>query len=330
MKTRITLRLLCLGALGSLIVAASNCADQREPECTSPAAGHFPTRLTATNIPPGCEGEDLKAIVVATRSYYVLDGDGNVDYDEPFNVAIQTIEMGEQFIGLEDAEEFDVNGEAVNRLAGGVSAASLIENNKLYAYGRFTTPRPDGNDQCYIPTTQPAVLESPGLVQVIIPDDPTTEEVETDDPETMDVVETEEIVPEEPGFRYEAQWSNITFLVSTAYPGVQFAGTLVYTRPHSTVPGMSCSITYDAVGVSAVNTYDCSTPDQDDPETPENENAPYYRAEGYNQALCGAEADFSQGITIGAGINPDFPIECDPDTKLCLLRGPFRSGATNL
>ncbi|HEU4412008.1 MAG TPA: hypothetical protein VFS43_42600 [Polyangiaceae bacterium] len=338
MKTRITLRLLCLGALGSLIVAGSNCADQREPECTSPAAGHFTVRLEPTDVPAGCENEVLRGIVVATRSYYVLDAEGNVDYDQPFRVAIQTLEMGEQFIGLEGQEEFDIGGdESVNRLVGGVSAASLIETNKLYAYGQFTTPQPDSNDQCYIPTTTPAVLESPGLLAATV----TTE----DDPETEEDEAAQEFVPPEDASTYRAEWSNVTFLVSTAYPGVQFTGTLVYTRPvfqDVTEPAPTaedpmavrvirrervreCAITYTGVAVSAVNTYDCSTPLPSDEDAP-----PYAREEGYNQALCGAEPDFSQGIAVGAGINPDFPIVCDPETKLCLLDGPFRSGATNL
>jgi hypothetical protein len=302
-KTRFTLRLLSLAALGSLIVAGGNCADQRPPECTSPAAGHFTVALTATSTPPaGCQVDT--GIVVATRSYYILDAEGNVDYDQPFNVAIQTLEMGEAYAHIEGEEA---------RIQGGAAAESLIATNKLYAYGQFTTPQPDGNDQCYIPTLAPAVLEAPTLVAV--PDDPETEE--------------DDSVAEEPAFRLSAEWSDVIFLVSTAYPGVQFAGTLTLTRPHPET-GEACSITYSAVAVSAVNTFDCSTPDQDDPETPDvNENPPYYREEGYNQQLCAPDANPDAGIPVGAGINPDFPIKCDPVTKLCLLDGPFRSGVRN-
>ena len=166
----------------------------------------------------------------------------------------------------------------------------------------------------------------------MIEDDPDTEEDETD------------TLFADPAYTLRAEWSDVTFLVSTAYPGVQFKGTLKYTRPvfeDITTPAPTpddpaavavtgrkvvnnCTITYQGVAVSAVNTYDCSTPD------PMDKDAPLYaRAEGYNQALCGADADFDQGITVGAGINPDFPIVCDPETKLCLLNGPFCAGVKN-
>lgn len=302
-KTRFTLRLLSLAALGSLIVAGGNCADQRPPECTSPAAGHFTVRLEQpSSADPTCPVDT--AIVVATRSFYGLDAEGAVDYELPFKVAIQTLEMGDAYANIEG------NGD---RIADGRAPEDIIATDKLYAFGQFTTPQPDGNDQCYIPTLAPAVLNAPTLAAV--PDDPETEE--------------DDAIPEEPGFTLRAEWSNVTFLVSTAYPGVQFTGTVSITRPHPDT-GAACTVTYNAVAVSAVNTFDCSTPDQDDPETPDvNENPLFYRAEGYNQALCSAEADFSQGIAFGSGINPDFPIECDPTTKLCLLKGPFRSGVKN-
>lgn len=327
-KTRITLRLLTLAALGTLIVAGNNCAEQREPECTSPAAGHFPTRLEPLEaIPAGCEDAVLTAMVVSTRSYYVLDADGAVDYTQPFNVAIQNIEMGEELIRLEGEEA----GDTGNRLTGGKTTADLLNANKIYAYGRFTAANPDGNDQCYVPVWAPAQLDSPGLDQVVIEDDP-----ETPDDDESDILYAD------PSFQLKAEWSDVTFLVSTAYPGVQFEGTVRLTRPifaDITEPAptdedpdavnvigrqvvTSCSISYRATGVSAVNTFDCSTPKpSEDPDAPL-----FAREDGYNQALCGANADFDQGIAFGAGINPDFPIVCDPVTKLCLLDGPFRSG----
>jgi hypothetical protein len=306
-KTRFTLRLLSLAALGSLIVAGGNCADQRPPECTSPAAGHFTVRLEQPSpSDPTCPVDT--AIVVATRSFYGLDAEGAVDYELPFKVAIQTLEMGEEYANIE--------GNA-DRIADGRAPEEIIATDKLYAYGQFTTPQPDGNDQCYIPTFAPAVLNAPTLLAV--EDDPTT----TDEDES---------VPVEPSFTLRAEWSNVTFLVSTAYPGVQFTGTVTLTRrkprpdpdPDPEAPTETCTVTYNAVAVSAVNTYDCSTPDPTDEDAP-----PYARTEGYNQSLCSAEPDFSQGIPFGSGINPDFPIVCDPESKLCLLDGPFRSGVKN-
>jgi hypothetical protein len=296
-KTRFTLRLLSLAALGSLIVAGGNCADQRPPECTSPAAGHFTVRLELqSNSDPTCPTDT--AIVLAARSFYGLDAEGAVDYEIPFTVAIQTLEMGGAYANIEANAD---------RIADGRAPEDIIAADKLYALGKFTAAQPDGNDQCYVSTFAPAVLNAPTLAAV--EDDPETEE---DDP-----------IPEEPGFTLRAEWSNVTFLVSTAYPGVQFTGTVSLTRPHPDT-GAACTATYNAVGVSAVNTYDCSTPD------PTDEDAPLYaRPEGYNQALCNAEADFSQGIAVGSGINPDFPIVCDPESKLCLLNGPFRSGVKN-
>ncbi|HEU4538193.1 MAG TPA: hypothetical protein VFS00_28925, partial [Polyangiaceae bacterium] len=77
-----------------------------------------------------------------------------------------------------------------------------------------------------------------------------------------------------------------------------------------------CTVTYKATGVFANNRATCAT---DDP------TAPFYRAEGYNPALCDPEPDFSQGIAVGSGINPDFPVACDPASRLCLLQGEFPS-----
>lgn len=298
-KTRFIFRLLSLATLGSLIVAGGNCADQREPECTSPAAGHFTAKLEAQTSPaPGCPVD--KAIVLAARSFYVLDAEGKVDYDQPFKVALQTLDMGTAYRHVETSPA---------RITDGRKPAEIIAgDDKLYAFGQFTAAVPDGNDQCYIPSFAPAVFNSPVLAAV--PDDDTTPD-------------EDESIPEEPAFQLRAEWSNVTFLVSTAYPGVQFTGTLTLVQPHPDT-GEACSMTYTAVAVSAVNTYDCSTPDPSEEDAP-----PYSRVEGYNQALCGANADFDQGIAFGAGINPDFPIVCDPETKLCLLDGPFRSGVKN-
>ncbi|HEU4408801.1 MAG TPA: hypothetical protein VFS43_26305 [Polyangiaceae bacterium] len=279
MKPRLPLRLLSLAASASLLVAGADCAEQAEPDCTVPASGTFPTRLVVVDNPQNCPVQ--AGIVISTRPYYVLDGDGDVDYDQPFRVAIQTEEMGAAYQRVE---------ESPGRLPPGVTAESLL-NGPLYAFGQLSAPRPDDRNYCYIQTMAPANLNVPAIAGV--PDDPATEANEAQDPE--------------PPLSLSAEWSDLTFLVTTAYPGVQFTGTLKYTKN-------GCTITYQATGVFANNQASCATND---------EQAPFYRAEGYNPALCSPEPDFSQGIAVGSGINPDFPIECDPVSRLCLLQGSF-------
>jgi hypothetical protein len=279
--TRLRLRLLAVAASGALVLAAGDCADQAEPDCTVPASGHFATRLEVIDNPQGCPVE--AGIVIGTRPYYVLDEKGDVDYDRPFKVAIQTEEMGAAYQRVE---------ENPGRLPPGVAPEALLDG-PLYAFGALDAPRPDDRDYCTITSLAPAVLNLPELAAVA--DDPATE--------------ADEAVAAEPALALRAEWTDLTFLVTTAYPGVQMTGTLKYTKN-------GCTITYKATGVFANNTATCAT---DDP------TAPYYRAEGYNPALCDPEPDFSQGIAVGSGINPDFPVACDPVSRLCLMQGEFPS-----
>lgn len=278
---RLGVRLLGAAAAGTLALAAADCAEQAEPDCTVPASGHFATRLEVLENPQNCPVQP--GIVIGTRPYYVLDDSGDVDYDRPFKVAIQTEEMGAAYQRVE---------ENPGRLPPGVAAESLLDG-PLYAFGALDAARPDDRDRCAITALEPAVLNVPPLAAV------------ADDPSTM----ADETAAAEPAVALRAEWTNLSFLVTTAYPGVQFTGTLRHTKD-------GCTVTYKATGVFANNRATCAT---DDP------TAPFYRAEGYNPALCDPEPDFAQGIAVGSGINPDFPVACDPASRLCLLQGEFPS-----
>jgi hypothetical protein len=271
-KTRFGLRLFSLAALASLAAAAQNCADQREPDCTVPPAGAFSVRLDVIDN-PGCPaGDVLGGMIVGARPYYIIGSDGYPDFDQPFKVALQIANMGDEAAAGEE------------RLAD----PSGLRDGPLYALGRFAAPRPDGNSMCQVIDLTPAAIDRPALDAI------------EDVPETEDDDESQ---PAEPAVSLRAEWSDVRFYVSTAYPGSQFEGTLKYTTD-------GCAITYKATGVYASNTNSCEA----DPEEFEG---------GFDPRLCNPDADPDHGIPFGSGISPDFPVACDPATKLCLLQGSF-------
>jgi hypothetical protein len=267
-------------------VAASNCADQREPECTVPASSAFAVRLVERGAPAGaCDDVPaLKGGVFGARPHPVPDAKGYPDYDTPFNVSIQFREMGDLRAAAEArAEELGLPPPAA---AG-----------PLYNFGPFASAKPSG-DLCTVPTTEPARLvlpELPGVPEV--PADPG----DPDDPD--DDTPAAPAKPPLPAVDVTALWSDVRFLSTTAYPGVQLQGTFTYTFN-------GCTRTYLATGVWGSFNVECGGSDDEGEPTGEPD-----------QALC--EAKPNPANVYGTGINPDFPVSCDPDTLLCLLDGDF-------
>lgn len=86
-------------------------------------------------------------------------------------------------------------------------------------------------------------------------------------------------------FKYE--WSNLQFYVTAGAPGTQFTGDLKYTED-------DCTIEYTAIGLWPAVA--CGSDDD-----------------------CNPCANPDAGLTIGSGINPDFPTKCDTDFGYCVL-----------
>jgi hypothetical protein len=101
-----------------------------------------------------------------------------------------------------------------------------------------------------------------------------------------------------PGTDLKYEWSNMKFLSTADAPGTQFAGHLSYAQD-----GTTCE--YEAWGLwPAVFCGDA-------------DNKP-------DDGACDPAADPAKGRAIGSGINPDFPVKCDPDTLYCF----FTTGKT--
>jgi len=111
-----------------------------------------------------------------------------------------------------------------------------------------------------------------------------------DDPETED---EDESLPEVPATSVQHAWSNLEVLVSEASTGTQFIGKLTVTED-------GCTAEYEAWGLYPAVYCD------------DGEGNPV-------DAYCNAEPDPDAGLPIGSGINPDFPVHCDPDLLLCML-----------
>lgn len=277
--------LLAGAALAALSAAGTNCADQRAPECTVPPSNNFGVRLVETGAASGtCAAEDapLPGGIVGMRPHPVLGSDGYPDYDTPFNVSIMFQRMGE----LRDAAEARLADLGLDPLPEPAEA--------IYSFGPFATAHPEG-DFCVLPATESARLVLPEIPGVpAVPPDP-------EDPEDMGTPEQ----PPLPAVDITAAWSDLRVLSTTAYPGVQFEGTLTYTEN-------GCTRTYRATGVWGSFNVTCEgADDEGNPNGMPDQN------------LCLSAPNPSN--ILGSGINPDFPVTCDPVTLLCLLDGNFPS-----
>ncbi|WP_163994524.1 hypothetical protein [Pyxidicoccus caerfyrddinensis] len=98
-------------------------------------------------------------------------------------------------------------------------------------------------------------------------------------------------------FTYE--WSNLRIYNSPGTPGTQFTAELRYTEN-------GCTAEYSAKGIWPVVT--CGLSDG-----------------GVNEVACDPYANFDAGRLRGSGINPIFPVKCDPDALICVLTGEVPS-----
>ncbi|APR77796.1 Putative lipoprotein mlpA precursor [Minicystis rosea] len=94
--------------------------------------------------------------------------------------------------------------------------------------------------------------------------------------------------------KYKYEWKNLKFYVTAAAPGTQFTGDLTYTED-------GCTIEYSAIGMWPAVYCINEKGEADD-------------------TLCSPCPDSEAGRVYGSGINPDFPVKCDPDMGYCTLR----------
>jgi len=102
--------------------------------------------------------------------------------------------------------------------------------------------------------------------------------------------------PEEPATSLKYEWTNIKMYVTAAVPGTQFTADLHYTKD-------ACVVDYQVIGSWP------AVPCGDADDKP-------------SDALCCPEADPNGGRPTGSGINPDFPMKCDPGLLRCVLDTP--------
>lgn len=102
-----------------------------------------------------------------------------------------------------------------------------------------------------------------------------------------------------PALSAKYEWKDLQFYVTASAPGTQFSGELTYTEG-------DCTLEYTAVGLwPAIY---CEGTDENGNPT----GLP-------DDRLCSPCTDADAGISIGSGINPDFPTRCDPDLLYCVL-----------
>ena len=107
--------------------------------------------------------------------------------------------------------------------------------------------------------------------------------------------------PEDPDDDFDGQaattlreeWSEVKFYVTAAAPGTQMSA-------HYKLTQDTCEAEYDVLAVYAAAYCEDANGEPDDD-------------------YCKPDPNPEKGIAYGSGINPDFPVKCDPDLLLCVL-----------
>lgn len=221
---------------------------------------------------------------VGFESYHPKGGgaDGSQpDFAVPSLVALQTDAMGNMI--LSKAKEGSVDPDGMN--VENEDNTHVLAKHPAYALGSFTTVEPDADGFCLMPAPAPAVQEFPRVNA--IPPDP----MDPMDPGT----------PEVPAQSVKYQWTNVKVYVTAAAQGTQFSGHLKHTDD-------TCTAEYDVAGVwpSAYCGKDVEDAMGNVTTVPD-------------PSACCPNADPIGNRPFGSGINPDFPVKCDPDLLLCVL-----------
>jgi hypothetical protein len=106
--------------------------------------------------------------------------------------------------------------------------------------------------------------------------------------------------PAQPAQSFSYEWSNLRIYNTPEIPGTQFVADLRYTEN-------GCTAEYRVKGIWPVVGCGRGKPAKPD------------------DSLCSPYADFDAGRLRGSGINPIFPVKCDPDALICVLTGEVPS-----
>ncbi len=188
-----------------------------------------------------------------------------------------------------DKASLAIQAEALGNFADRAQAINqpdLDAQRKLYAFGPFSTAHPS-NDFCEVPAMNYGAQQNlPALPLIPAKKNDKGEVTEPEVPATVPM-----------NIKYE--WSNTRLLVTADAVGTQMSADLTYTenRPGN---GGDCTATYHVVAVYP--SVSCA----------DDEGKPDIR-------LCSPNANPDIGMAQGSGLNPDFPITCDPVTLRCVL-----------
>ncbi len=242
---------------GTIALALALGCEQPQVLCQS-GRGPFAVKYNLLEGTGSCS--EMPGDTIGLHTYYHLGSDRLPDYRKPI-LAAKPEALASMVIYAED------------RAAADPEPAHLP-----YSLGDFDTAEPDGEGFCAVSDLSAAeenLLDIPE-----IPDDPAT----PDDDESQ---------PAQAAIHAKYEWTDFKVLVTAAYPGTQFLGTLTYSEN-------GCTARYEAWGVAFTASCD------------DGNGQP-------NEDLCSPVAIPEKGIMYGSGISPDFPVTCDPDLLICVL-----------
>jgi hypothetical protein len=106
--------------------------------------------------------------------------------------------------------------------------------------------------------------------------------------------------PSQPAQSFAYEWSNLRIYNTPEIPGTQFVADLRYTEN-------GCTAEYQVKGIWPVVRCGSGTPAKP------------------NDSLCDPLPNYEEGRLRGSGINPLFPVKCDPVALICVLTGEVPS-----
>lgn len=285
MKMRTLGSLIAFSAMASPFL--SSCA-QPQIVCTAApasAAGQLST-YTLKGAAPACAAttEHPSGVTLDKLKYEII---GFATYHPDLN-------PDKPGLGAPDFSKGSVawQSDALGQLIGNQGTDPNADH-KPYAIGDWTKIEPDENGICEVSNIKPAEQSVP-KVEAVAPDP-----MDPDDKGS----------PELPPVDVKYEWSNFKIYVTAAAQGTQFSGDLTYTQD-------TCAVDYHVVGFWPA--HDCT---KVDPDT----GKPVLDGEGKPQpddANCCPNADPDVKRFAGSGINPDFPLKCDPVILTCVLDNP--------
>jgi hypothetical protein len=118
-----------------------------------------------------------------------------------------------------------------------------------------------------------------------------------------------------PAVDIQYQWSNFQMVSTTSVQGTQWGAQLVYTDKVN-----NCTGTYTAVGISPIiGCAACLCSDGTACDASGACTAPATPGTVPNNLVCNPEKNTDGGAFLGSGLDPLFPVFCDPNLFICTL-----------